>query len=170
MKNPFLLLLLFGLAQNQLSGAEVPDAWKPFQFMMGDWVGTGSEKSSQATGEFSLKFDLDQKILVRKNRAKVAQGASRPPDGIHEDLMVIYPKPGTSHFRADYFDNEGNVIHYAISFGEHTVVFESDEPGSPTRFKLTYELNTNGALNINFAIAPPGKAFQTCLSGMAKRK
>jgi hypothetical protein len=170
MKNPLFLFLLFGLAQNQLPAAEVPDAWKPFQFMMGDWVGVGSEKSSQGTGEFSLKFDLDQKILVRKNRANLGQSTKQLPGGTHEDLMVIYPQPGTGRFRADYFDNEGNVIHYAISFAVHKVVFESDDPSNPAKFRLTYELKPDGTINIDFAIASPGKPFQTCLSGVAKRK
>ena len=170
MKNPLLVVLVLGLTLSQLSAAEVPDAWKPFQFMMGDWVGVGTEKSSQGTGEFSLKFDLDQKILVRKNRAKLGQATAQLLGGVHEDLMVIYPQVGTRGFRADYFDNEGNVIHYGITFPEHKVVFESDEPASPTKFRLTYELKPDGVLKIDFAIAPPGKSFQTCLSGEAKRK
>jgi len=170
MKSSLLLLLLLGLTQSQVSAAEVPETWKPFQFMMGDWVGVGAEKSSQGTGEFSLQFDLGQKILVRKNRAKLGQSTAQLPGGLHEDLMVIYPQAGTHRFRADYFDNEGNVIHYGITFAEHKVVFESDEPASPTRFRLTYELKPDGSLNIDFAIAPPGKSFQTCLSGAAKRK
>ena len=170
MKNPLFLFLLFGLAQIQLSAAEVPDAWKPFQFMMGDWVGVGSEKSSQGAGEFSLQFDLDQKILVRKNRANLGQGTKQLPGGTHEDLMIIYPQPRTGRFRADYFDNEGNVIHYAISFAEHKAAFESDDASSPAKFRLTYELKPDATLNIDFAIASPGKPFQTCLSGVAKRK
>ena len=170
MKNPFLLLVLFGLTQSHISAAEVPDAWKPFRFMMGDWVGAGTEKSNQGTGEFSLKFDLDQKVLVRKNRAALGQGTKQLPSGMHEDLMVIYPHSGTHRFRADYFENEGNVIHYGISFAEHKVIFESDEPASPARFRLTYVLNSDGSLAIDFAIAASGKPFQTCLSGVAKHK
>ena len=164
-----LVLTIVALAQTHSPAAEVPDVWKPFQFLMGDWVGTGSEKSNQGAGEFSLKFDLDKKILVRKNWAKLGQGAKQPSSGIHEDLMIIYPQQGTHPFRAEYFDNEGNVIHYGVSLREHVALFESGESASP-RFRLTYELNPDGTLHINFAIASPGKPFQTCLSGVAKRK
>jgi hypothetical protein len=170
MKNPFLLALLLALAvtNRPICAAENPAVWKPFEFMIGNWVGTGSEKSNQGSGEFSLNFDLGQKILVRKNRARLTTGAKQPATE-HEDLMIIYPQPG-NRFRADYYDNEGNVIHYGVSFGQNTAVFESDEPGTPTKFKLTYELKQDGTLKIDFAIAPPGKPFQTCLSGAAKRK
>jgi hypothetical protein len=170
MNTSLLSLILLGLMQNLLSAAEVPDPWKPFEFMMGEWAGVGKEKSSQGTGEFSLQFGLDQKVLVRKNRAKLGQGANMPPGGVHEDLMIIYPQPRTRQFRADYYDNEGNVIHYAISLAEHKAVFESDETGAPTRFRLTYELAADGSLKIDFAIAASGKPFQTCLSGLARRK
>ena len=136
MKYPLLLLWLLGLTQIQVLAAEVPHAWKPFEFMLGDWVGAGTEKSSQGTGEFSLKFELDQKILVRKNRAKLGQASAQLPGGVHEDLMVIYPQPGTRGFRAEYFDNEGNVIHYGITFAEHKIIFESAEPANPTKFEL----------------------------------
>lgn len=172
MKKLLLLLPLFlvVLLQFPVSAADVPDPWKPFQFMMGQWVGVGSEKSNEGSGEFSLKLDLDQKILVRTNWARLASGSKSAAGALHQDLMIIYPQRGTGRFRADYYDNEGNVIHYGISFGNKTAVFESDEPGNPTRFKLTYELKPDGALDIKFAIAAPGKPFQTCLTGAAKRK
>jgi hypothetical protein len=171
MKNIFLLagLLLSGI-QNLSLAAEVPEVWKPFQFLIGDWVGSGSGKPGQGSGEFSLKFDLDNKILVRRNRNRLAPTAGQTSAAVHEDLMVIYPQPGNGSFRAVYFDNEGHVIHYGISFANHTAVFESDEPGNATKFKLTYELKPDGLLSIQFAIAAPGKPFQTYVSGTAKRK
>jgi hypothetical protein len=157
------------LIQSQLLAAEIPDAWKPFQFLLGDWVGSGSGKPGENSGEFSLKFDLDQKILVRRNRNQLAPNAKQG-GAVHEDLMIIYPQPGNGPFQAEYFDSEGHVIHYAISFVDHTAVFESDGPTTAPRFKLSYDLKPDGLLGINFAIAPPGKPFQTYVSGTAKRK
>src|SRR3974390_68800 len=87
-------LLLLALRQTHLRAAEIPDAWKPFQFLLGDWVGTGSGKPGEGTGEFSLKFDLNQKVLIRRNRNELAPGPKEPAGAVHEDLMIIYQQPG----------------------------------------------------------------------------
>jgi hypothetical protein len=172
MKNSLSLAVFLGLTltQSPLLAAEIPEAWKPFQFLIGDWVGSGSGKPGEGSGEFSLKFDLDQKVLIRRNRNQLAPTAKQPAGAVHEDLMIIYRQPGNGAFRADYFDNEGHVIHYAITLGEHSAVFESDEPGNATRFKLSYDLKSDGVLSIDFAIAGPGKPFQTYVSGTVRRK
>ena len=172
MKNalPLLGLLVLAIGQRDSVAVDIPEAWKPFQFLIGDWVGSGSGKPGEGSGEFSLKFDLDQKILLRRNRNQLAPTAKQPAGAVHEDLMIIYQQPGSGAFRADYFDNEGHVIRYAISVKEHTAVFESDDPGNATRFKLTYELTSDGVLSITFAIAGPGKPYQTYVSGTARRK
>jgi len=69
--------------------------------------------------------------------------------------MIIYQLPASSQFRADYFDSEGPVIRCTISFSEHAAVFESEEAGNATRFKLNYERKPEGLLGIQFAIAAP---------------
>jgi hypothetical protein len=172
MKNTFSIavFLLLALTQGRSLAAEIPAAWKPFEFLLGDWAGSGSGKPGEGSGEFSLKFDLDQKVLIRRNRNQLAPTPQQPRGAMHEDLMIIYRQPGNGAFRADYFDNEGHVIHYAISLAEHSAVFESDEPGSATRFKLTYDLKSDGLLSIDFAVAGPGKPFQTYVSGTVRRK
>jgi hypothetical protein len=172
MKNAFSIavFLLAALTQGHSLAAEIPEVWKPFQFLLGDWVGSGSGKPGDGSGEFSLRFDLDQKILIRRNRAQLAPTAKQLAGAVHEDLMIIYRQPGNGAFRADYFDNEGHVIHYAISLAEHSAVFESDEPGDAMRFKLTYDLKSDGLLSIDFAVGGPGKPFQSYVSGTARRR
>ena len=172
MKNVLSLMGLLAavLTQSYSPAAQVPDAWKPFEFLVGDWVGSGSGKPGEGSGAFSLKFDLDQKILLRRNRNQIAPTTNHPEGAVHEDLMIIYQPPGNSAFRADYWDSEGHVIHYAVSVAEHRAVFESDGAGNTTRFRLTYELEPDGLLNVVFAVAGPGKPFQTYVSGTARRK
>ena len=81
---------------------------------MGDWVGEGG-RPGQGTGRFSFRWDLQKHVLVRRGSAEFPAAQGRPVT-VHEDLMVIYPAPGSSGFRAVYFDNEGHVINYTISF------------------------------------------------------
>jgi hypothetical protein len=146
------------------------DMWKPFEFLIGDWVGSGTGKPGEGVGEFSLAYELDKKILVRKNRNVIAGKADEKPSVTHEDLMIIYPQPGKASFRADYFDNEGHIIHYAVTVAEHKAVFESDEAAPGPKFRLRYELKPDGLLGLEFAIAAPGKGFQPYVTGTMKRK
>ena len=79
------------------------------------------------------------------------------PASRHDDLMVIYDGDG-GHIRADYYDNEGHIIHYTVTVavsGEAS--FVSDTISGAPRFRLSYKLGPDGLLKGEFAIAPPGK-------------
>jgi hypothetical protein len=172
MKKSPKLMLVFALMflSNGLRAADSDEAvtWKSFQYLIGDWVGVGSGKPGEGTGEFSLRYDLDKKILIRRNLNHLAPKPGEKATLDHEDLMVIYPQG--NNFRADYFDNEGHVIHYSVSCTEKKTVFESDATENRPKFRLTYEMKTPDVLTIDFAVAAPGKDFQTYISGTAKRK
>ena len=174
MKTPLKLVLisagLLALLQFWTAGAEQEDPWKPFQFMMGDWVGESSAQSQvTGQGEFSLTYDLDKKILVRRNRNSVMAKAGKDA-AIHQDLMIIYPQSQGGPFRADYFDNEGHVIHYGVKTSENKIIFESDSTTAGPRYRLTYVTKPDNHLQIDFEIAPPGKDYQRYISGTVKRK
>jgi hypothetical protein len=160
-----------GLLLPLLAGAQgTGDSWKPLQFIMGEWSGGGSGKPGEGSGEFSLKPDLDNKILVRRNHNEYPPKAGQAKAAVHDDLMIIYPAKGASPYRAEYFDSEGHVIRYAISFSEGKAVFLSDGPASDTRYRLTYQKKGDTGLQIDFAIAPPNQDFRNYLSGSVTRK
>ena len=71
---------------------------------------------------------------------------------------------------ADYWDNEGHVIHYKIAADGKSAVFVSPEDAAGPRYRLTYVLTAANTVSIKFEIAPPGKPFQTYLEGKARRK
>lgn len=51
--------------------AQTGDPWAPLAFLIGDWSGGGSGKSSDAiAGTTRFFMDLEGKIMVRKNRAE----------------------------------------------------------------------------------------------------
>lgn len=148
-------------------------AWEPLEFLMGDWTGDGSGSPGQGIGGFTFRIDLQQAVVVRTNQANYPAAKDRPAF-THDDLMVIYRDPANAQPHAIYFDNEGHVIHYAVSFGagRDTVQFLSDAgPGVP-RYKLTYTTSGAADVAIKFEIAPPEKpeAFATYIEAKARRK
>jgi hypothetical protein len=164
-------LLATPLSARQAQAAKEAPNWDAFRFLLGEWVGEGAGAPGEATGGFSFNFDLDGKILVRRNRADYPATKDKPAYS-HTDLMVIYLEPEA--MRAIYFDNEGHVIHYAVSLSQDktTVTFLSDPSPSAPRFRFTYNKAKNDSMTFQFDMAPPGKpdAFLKYLEGTLRRK
>ncbi len=98
-------LVLALLLTGALLHADSQSGWGALQSLIGDWEGEGSGEPGSGQGGFSMRPDLDGRVLVRRNRA-TASGS------LHEDLMIVYREDG---LRAVYFDNEGHVIRYRVS-------------------------------------------------------
>jgi hypothetical protein len=161
-------LFYCALAQNTQSS----NPWAPFQFLIGNWSGTGSGQPGEVgAGSTSFSFELGQNILIRKNKAEFAPKPGEKTGAVHEDLMIIYRQTGESHFRALYFDNEGHVINYRVSFPakQPSAIFESDASDKAPRFRFVYEMDPDGLLSGEFLIAPPGGEFKTYTKGKVKR-
>ncbi len=148
------------------------DPWAPFQFLIGNWSGTGSGQPGEVvSGTTSFSFDLGQAILVRKSRAQFAPRPGEKAGALHEDLLIIYREAEGPKLRAVFFDNEGHVIHYRVSLpaNQPSVVFESDASDQAPRFRLVYEMGSDGLLSVEFMVAPPGGEFKTYTKGTIKR-
>jgi len=168
-----LLGIVFLAALSLASHAETSDPWSAWKFLVGEWVGGGGGQPGQGSGSFSFAFDLQKRVLIRRNHAVYPATKDRPAF-THDDLMVVYFEPGSDLARAVYFDNEGHVIHYTAEFSNagQQVTFLSDiKPGVP-RFRLIYTRIESGGLGIKFEIAPPGKPdqFSTYLEGTAQKR
>jgi hypothetical protein len=151
--------------------ASEPPDWTFWRGLLGEWTGGGEGDPGQGVGSFAFAFDLQGRILVRRNRTDFPATKNRPPF-FHEDLMIVYPGPGNLS-RAVYFDNEGHVIHYAVTVfpAERKVTLISDPDPLAPRFRLTYRLKGSDAVTVRFDIAPPGKPddFSFYLQGTARR-
>jgi hypothetical protein len=170
-----ILLLTFLLVFSGEAVAQQPkesnwDGWRP---LLGKWTGEGGGQPGQASGGgFSFDFDLQGKVLVRRNYSEYPATGGKPASR-HDDLMVIYQEPGKGT-RAVYFDNEGHIIHYSVSFSEdkRTITLLSDVVPTAPRFRFIYNLLKDGSLGIEFDIAPPGKpdSFSKYVEGKARRQ
>ena len=149
------------------SAPKPPSPWAPFEFLLGQWTGEGGGAPGAGAGAFSFEPELDGKILVRRNRADYPPADGRPA-AHHEDLLTVFIEGGA--YRADYFDNEGHVIHYAVTPAGPSLVFLS-EPGPGPRFRLTYTKTGPQTVRIQFEIATPDlpDLFKSYLKATARR-
>jgi hypothetical protein len=109
-----------------LAGAAPAGLWQPLEFLVGEWRGEGSGGPGQGSGGFTFAWDLQKAVLVRKNHAEYPAQQGRPA-AVHDDLTVISVEG--DRLRADYWDNEGHVIRYAVGA----------PPGKPEAFKTYIE-------------------------------
>jgi len=148
-----------------------PDPFKPFQFLLGDWVGEGSGAPGAGSGDFSLQYDLQRHVLVRKSYAEYPASQNRPAYR-HDDLMIVYMDEGAKPPKAIYFDSEGHVISYSVVSSENSVRFVSGAAAGQPRYRLTYRKTGDDTVALEFEIAPPGKpdAFASYIQASARRK
>jgi hypothetical protein len=145
--------------------------WEAFQFLLGEWQGGQEEDPIQGYGIFSFNFELDDNILVRKNRTILP--ATQDRGGYtHEDLLIIYAE-SSGHKRAIYFDNEEHIINYAVTISpdQKNIILESAPETSAPQFRFTYIKTGDDSLEACFEMTPPGQpgAYFMYLKGQAKR-
>jgi hypothetical protein len=157
-------------SHHAVAGQSPAPAWDRWTFVLGEWVGEGGGDPGQGTSRFSFTFDLERRILVRKNNNAFPASAGRPAS-VHDDLMIVYPEGNRT--RAVYFDNEDHVIYYTLEppADAKVLTLVSDRAAGAPRFRLVYSAAGDGTLKIRFDIAPPDKpdAFATYVEGTARR-
>jgi hypothetical protein len=172
----FALLLsttIFFYFPSMAQGQKDTKAWDKWKYLTGDWIGEGSSQPGEGTGYFSFKPDLDGKVMVRKNHSEYPATKDKPAT-VHDDLVIIYFNDNGEASKAIYFDNEGHVINYSVTFSDslHAIILTSEIKDKQPAFRLTYTQLSDKQVSIKFEFAPPGKpgAFSTYLEGKAHKK
>lgn len=163
------LLLNFGVTQESSTKISLDE----LRFLIGEWEGGGEGEPGTGKGMFSFEFDLQNKIIVRKNYADYPATASRPA-ARHDDLMIIYLDKTSNQVLAEYFDSEGHKISYkVIPSSDHAAVTFLSEPSDlQPRYRLSYLKLKDGTLSGKFEVARPGQseAFKKYLEWIARKK
>jgi hypothetical protein len=162
-------VLAVALLVTASSWAQKDDPWKPFQALIGDWVGEGGGGPGQGGGGFSYQFDLQGNVIIRKNYAEYPAQNGRPA-ARHDDLMIVYLDDASKRPRAIYFDSEGHTIRYVITVLGDSLIFESEagEPGA--HYRLT-QTPAGRLLSGKFEVRAPGEAlYKTYIEFTARRK
>jgi lysophospholipase L1-like esterase len=137
------------------------------QFLIGEWHASADTQLGAGQGAFSFRQEFNGRIVERRNFAEYTTGKAAGTR--HDDLMIIYVDSPAAKPQAIYFDSEGHVIRYSISFPtENAAVFESDASQPGPRYRLSYVLVGN-TLNGKFEIAPPNQEFKTYLEWKSQR-
>jgi len=150
------------------SSSAQSDPLTPLRFLVGDWQAVNSPPGE--TGGFTFALSVQNHVITRTNYAVYEANASRPASR-HDDLMVIYAEVGA--LKADYFDNEGHVIHYDVaSRRDREAVFLSAPTPKEPGYRLSYVLMPEGLLKGQFEVSAPGdrEAFKTYLTWTARRR
>ena len=133
-----------------------PNPLSDLGFLLGTWGPSKSDPSGATAGTATFTEGLQRRVMIRTSFA-VYPATAKAGETRHDDLMVIYAPDGGG-IRADYYDNEGHVIRYAVTApaaGE--AVFVSEPVANAPRYRLWYTLSPDGVLRGTFEIAPPGR-------------
>jgi len=114
-----------------------------YSWLLGEWQNDSKEKTNQAMVKFSFTYDLARKIIIRRSSSQYPE-IGKKVDFLHEDLMIIYPDQAGKPDKAVYFDNEGHIINYKISFSGRSVIFNNYDRGNNPAYRITYTQTDDG--------------------------
>lgn len=169
MKFNLILAAVLVIMTTAVFGQEKSSSLEKFNFLIGNWKGEGSGKPGEGQGYFSFKPDLDNNILIRKSHSEYPAQKDKPLI-VHDDLLIVYLNNSGNPDKAIYFDNEGHVINYSVTFpNERDIVFTSDKITNVPVFRLTYSAVDSNTVNIVFDMSQDGENFRTYVEGKSKR-
>jgi hypothetical protein len=148
------------------------DPWIGIRFLLGSWEAktTGGVAQAQVSAGYSFRLELRDHVMARHSRSK---SCSAPDDFncLHSDLLYIYPAATGQSLEAIYFDNEGHVLHYAVSSPKPGAAIFLSDPAQPgPQYRLSYTF-LDGVMNGQFEMKMPSQTdFTSYLEWSGKRQ
>jgi hypothetical protein len=152
------VLLALILTQHDRALSAPTDPWSALGFLEGTWAAhtQGGSAGAQSSGTYTFEPELKQHVLARHSTAAACKGPE-VYDCEHSDILYVYQNAAGQPLRAIYFDNEGHVIHYAVSTpNSTTAIFISEPSSSGPQFRLVYEL-IGALMSGKFQMRMPGQ-------------
>ena len=166
MYQKLILIAAFCVFTNWSFG-QVNESWDQWSWLIGEWIGEGSGKPGEGGGTFTFSFGLDKKVIIRKSHSEYP-AKDQKPKVVHDDLMIIY-LDNNSPTQAIYFDNEGHVINYRITYENKSIILVSTKTENTPIFRLSYSLLDNSTINTKFELSQDGEKFMTYIEGRSKK-
>jgi len=141
--------------------------WDKWSYLIGEWINYGNGQPEQGKGSFSFTKDLGGQIIIRKNHAEFPASEKQAASS-HDDMLIIYADNGGIPGRAIYFDNEGHILNYSITYSDSSIVLIHEQKQSFPGFRLTYSKINSKRVNVKFEISYPQKpdAFKPYLEAI----
>ena len=172
LRTTLVALTLLSFSTLQAQQPRSANAWKDFDFLVGEWTWVGGGHPGQGKGVSTFAAEMDGTVLVRKTHLDYPATKERAAFA-HDDLLYLYRDPQDNSLHAIFFDNEDHVIRYAVTVapGGNSIEFLSDAAPGGTRCRMTYARAGADSVTEKFEIAPPGKPndFTTYVEFVAKR-
>lgn len=152
------------------------DPLKPLRLFIGKWEGDSQGQPGVGKMEREYAFVLRNRFVQVSNKAVYAPQEKNPKGETHEDLGFFGYDRGSKKFSFRQFHIEGFVIQYSLeSFSEDgrsfvftSTAIENISPGWVAR--ETYRFLNNDEFVETFALAGPGKEFETYSETRFRRK
>ncbi len=152
------------------------DVWKPFQFFVGKWEGTGEGQPGKSRGTQEYSFVLGGQFLQVRNVALFEPQEKNPKGERHEDWGFFSFDRTRKVYVLRQFHVEGFVNQYICTGPTpdgKTYVFLSEAienlpPGYKAR--LTYKTLDEWSFEQTFDLAPPGQELACYSKGVMARK
>lgn len=152
-----LMLALPAVAQN--TPQPHSDPFQSISFLIGTWEAkTVNTPDVAAGGTYTFRAELNGHVVARHTFSD-STGCKGPADFNceHSDMLYIYADAPDQPLHAIYFDNEGHVIHYAVTAPTSTSAeFLSDTQQPGPQFRLFYELKGT-VMSGKFQMRVPGQ-------------
>jgi hypothetical protein len=159
------LILLLGVCLFSFASSVKDDHWEPFEFFIGNWIGTGTGQPGNGQYERTYALTLGDQFIEVKNKATYPPRDGATHGEIHEDRGFISYDQTAKNFVLRQFHQEGFVNTYrneTISGDGKTIVFvtesiENIPPGWKAR--ETYRIMGKSSFIETFELSEPGKDF-----------
>lgn len=162
----FILLTTFLIKVN--CWGQHPVSWDKWNWLIGEWKGEGTGQPGAGSGVSVFSFDLNQNILTKKGHSEYP-ATDKKPNVVHDDMMIIYSNGAENPSKAIYFDNEGHVINYIITYADKTITLTGEKLSNAPVFRLTYSWLSNDMMDTRFEISQDGEKFMMYIQGKSKK-
>jgi hypothetical protein len=156
--------------------SDQPDPLKPLRPFIGKWEGDSKGQPGVGKMEREYGFVLRNRFVQVSNKAVYPPQEKNPKGETHEDLGFFGYDRGSKKLSFRQFHVEGFVVQYSLerisedgrSFIFTSTAIENISPGWVAR--ETYRFLNNDEFVETFALAGPGKDFETYSETRFRRK
>lgn len=153
-----------------------PDPFLPLRRLLGKWEGDSTGQPGNGKSEREYSLTLNNRFIRVDNKSTYAPQEKNPKGEVHEDVGYLSYDKGQKKLVFRQFHIEGFVNQYvleSISEDTRTIVFlTSAIENIPAGFRAreTWEIVSDDEFVETFALAEPGKYFQTYSQTRFRRK